>query len=104
MAKPNQLVIGDTIYSMTPAYIEGARALRRDVPYHCNPHRSGSQREDNWNYGHENEGAHEHLRFDKDLLNEAPTGIEFTEDPNVPRDDLYEVDFEWAHQQAAALA
>jgi hypothetical protein len=104
MAKPNQLVIGDTIYSMTPAYIQGAKAMRRETPFHCNPHRSGSQREEDWSYGHDHEAGHEHYRFGKDLLAEPPTGIEFEEDPNVPRDDLYEVDPEWAQKQATALA
>jgi len=104
MAKANQIVFGDTVYEMTPAYIAGAEAMRRNTPYGCNPHRASSTRQDDWNAGHTHEAAFEHFRFGKDLLFEKATGQSFEEDPNTPRDEFGNVNHRWGTHQAAALA
>jgi hypothetical protein len=44
--------VGDTLYTFTPAFREGARALWASVPYTCNPYRAGSQRAQDWEDGH----------------------------------------------------
>lgn len=44
--------VGDTFYTFTAAFREGARDLWASVPYTCNPYRSGSQRSNDWEDGH----------------------------------------------------
>lgn len=83
---PNTLVIHDTIYEINDAYIRGAHDARRNVPYHCNPYRYGTQQADDWDYGHTHEFAHEHTRFGLDVITAPPTGREFDMDPDIPRD------------------
>lgn len=54
-ADPNRLrekQIGDTLYTFTPQFREGAWDLWSGVPYTCNPYRDGSQRAQDWEDGH----------------------------------------------------
>lgn len=83
---PNRLLCGDTLYDLTPAYIAGALALRRNTPHWANPYSDDSQEADDWDYGHTNEAAHEHHRFGLDLIHLAPEGTEIGEDASIPRD------------------
>jgi len=87
MTKPNTLLIHDTLYTMTPAYIAGARACRDEVPHWANPHADGTQDSYDWSFAHDNEAAGEHRRFGKDLLDEHPASVEFGMDPDIARDD-----------------
>jgi len=91
----NQLLCGDTLYEMSQAYLAGARALRRNVPFFANPHRDGSQRHADWAAGHDNEAAGEHVRYGRDLLLEPARGTEFGEDTEVPRIKTGDVDPDW---------
>lgn len=63
----DRLVVGDTVYEITPAYREGAKAMRDEIPWNRNPYRDGSQRHDDWNYGHENEseGYHQGIELER---------------------------------------
>lgn len=56
----NEICIGDTVYAITASYLAGVRAARGNVPYHANPHRSGSQPYFDWNSGYENEDEGHH--------------------------------------------
>jgi len=90
------IVCGDTLYEVNKEYREGALAMRRMTPYHCNPYTDGSYKADQWNCGHTNEAAGEHIRFGVDIINEDPKkDIIFEEDPNVPRDKDGNVDWDW---------
>jgi hypothetical protein len=104
MTKVNELVCGDTVYALTPAYIKGARDARDGASHFSNPHRSGSQRHFDWDAGLSNEHAYEHYRFGKDLISEPPSGLTFEEDPVTPRDENHEVDLEWGASQSATAA
>lgn len=101
-SKVNRILIGDTLYDLTQAYVSGAQALRRDVPYSCNPHRHGSQRHTDWSLGHENESAKEHLRFNRDLLAAPNRGTIFEEDPDRPRNAQGEIASDWYEAQLSA--
>ncbi len=103
MSKPNELICGDAIYTMTPAYLAGAKDARDQVPHFANPYPSSSQEEYDWNDGHTHEHGYEHFRFGKDLITEPPSGQTFNEDPTIPKTDLDEVDPEWGSTQAAKL-
>ena len=77
--KVNQLLIGDTLYDLTEAYRNGARACRAETPFWANPHRDGSQRHADWAYGHDHEAAGLHkVSVSLDVIEAAPAGIEFT--------------------------
>lgn len=83
--KTNQLLIGDTLYDLTEAYRNGARACREETPFWANPHRDGSQRHADWAYGHENEAAGHHLvSVSLDVIEAKPAGLEFI----APEEDL----------------
>ncbi len=101
-SEPNLLIIGDTQYTLDSFYIQGALAMRNSVPYSANPYRSFSGRHDQWNYGHENENAGEHVRFGVDVLSELPRGRVIAEDPATPRDERGEVDRTWYPQALKA--
>lgn len=58
--KNNRLIIDDTEYELDGAYLDGALAMRRGVPWICNPHKEKSMRFDQWDYGHVNESARFH--------------------------------------------
>jgi len=103
MPKSNEIVMGDAVYEMTPAYIEGARAMRAEITWHANPHPDGSQSYDDWDYGHTHEAAGEHLRFGLDLIAEPARGASFEEDASVPRDGNNDIDQEWIDKTMAAL-
>ena len=49
------IVINDTEYALTPAYLAGVRAFRRNDSYHSNPHRFCTQQYDDWVAGYTNE-------------------------------------------------
>lgn len=90
------IVCGESLHEMTDAYRAGALAMRRNVPWRCNPHRSGSQRADDWAAGHEHEAAGERLRFGLDLVLLRCRGdLMVPEDPEVPRDGDGQVDEDW---------
>ncbi len=99
----NTLVVHDTEYEMSPAYLRGAQAFRDSVPNNCNPHRFGSAAHDAWDYGHVNESVGEHLRYGEDLLAARKRGMRFEMDPAVPRTALGEVERDWAHAQLEKL-
>ena len=76
----NRLVCGDTEYTLDEAYLLGARALRSGVSYDANPYNEATE-EDNysqWNYGHVNESAGEHIiRGNVDVLSIPCSGLTF---------------------------
>lgn len=94
MTRHNTILHGDECREMTLAYLEGARACRRDSSWHSNPYRSGSQKHEDWSEGHTQEAAGEHFRFGIDLVETPAAGEEFGMDPSVPRDG-FGVDIEW---------
>jgi hypothetical protein len=93
-SKPNRLLCGDTLYDLTPAYIAGARALRKEVPHWANPYDDDTEEQDyaDWDDGHTNEAAHEHHRFGEDVIALPPEGREIEEDPSIPRDEHGNID------------
>lgn len=103
MPKLNTIIMGDSVYEMSDAYLAGARDFRQGVSFHFNPHRHGSQRYDDWDAGHTHDAAHEHYRFGIDLIEAPRTGREFAEDEAVPRDKDGNVDEDWAEQFQANL-
>lgn len=99
--KTNTLICGDDMYHMDAAYRAGARAMRQLIPYSvANPYRDGTQQHDQFDYGHVNESAGEHIRFGVDVIEVAATGRCFEEDQSVPRDE-YSVDRDWYAKQLA---
>jgi len=101
--KVNQLLIGDTLYDLTEAYRNGARACRSETPFWANPHRDGSQRHADWSYGHDNEaGGHHRVSVTLDVIEARPAGLEFTapeeegplSDPAVPAYKAYTTDYD----------
>lgn len=77
--KVNQLLIRDTLYDLTEAYCNGARACRSETPFWANPHRDGSQRHADWAHGHDNEAAgHHRVSVTLDVIEAKPAGLEFT--------------------------
>lgn len=58
--KPKTIVIGDTEYLVDRFYLEGVKAFQSNIPWNCNPYRVGSQRADQWEYGHVNASAGEY--------------------------------------------
>lgn len=92
--KTNTLVIGDTEYWMNAPYRKGAQDCREGVPYGNAPY-IVSDNIDQYNYGHENEGACEHIRNGIDVILAPLTGERFDEDPSVPRDRNGQVDDSW---------
>jgi hypothetical protein len=75
--RTNTLLIGDTLYELTEAYRNGARACRAETPFWANPHRDGSQRHADWAAGHDNEAAgHHRVTVTLDAIEAAPAGLE----------------------------
>lgn len=75
--RTNRLLIGDTLYELTEAYRNGARACRAETPFWANPHRDGSQRHADWAAGHDNEAAgHHRISVTLDAIEAAPAGLE----------------------------
>jgi hypothetical protein len=98
--KLNELVAGDSVYTMTKAYRDGAQAMRDSVPFTCNPYRNrDSQQYYDWDDGHTNEAAGEHVRFGTDMLGAPLNGRRFEEDPAVPRDQYSSVSNDWYQAQ-----
>lgn len=76
-SRTNTLLIGDTLYELTEAYRNGARACRAETPFWANPHRDGSQRHADWAAGHDNEAAgHHRVTVTLDAIEAAPAGLE----------------------------
>ncbi len=50
MKRLSEKQVGDTLYTFTRAFREGAWDYWHSRPYH-NPYRDGSQRADDWEYG-----------------------------------------------------
>lgn len=101
--KNNTIVIGDSEYVMTQAYLNGALALRRSVPYSCNPHTHGTQAHDDWDWGHTHDAAGEHFRYGKDLITVKRNGSRFEIDESVPRDENGDTQDNWVYAQRKAL-
>lgn len=78
MSNVNTILIGDSVYEVTDQYKAGAKALRDQTPFHCNPHRDGSRRHDDWSYGHDHEAADFHMIDGEDVILAKNTGREFT--------------------------
>lgn len=77
--KTNRLLVGDTLYDLTEAYRNGARACRTETPFWANPHRDGSQRHADWAAGHDNEAAGLHqVSVTVDAIELPPAGLELT--------------------------
>lgn len=70
--KAPSLLHGDTEFQLTPAYVAGAEAFRARIPYTANPHKEASPKHQEWDAGHENEGAGLH----KGLNLRAPATVE----------------------------
>jgi hypothetical protein len=77
MAVTNTILIGDSIYEITPRYKEGAHAMREDVPNGCNPYRHGSRSHDEWDYGHVHESCNMHVLDGVDVILAENAGREF---------------------------
>jgi len=75
----NKLILGDSLYELDAAYLEGANAMRSRIPYDRNPHEEGTTEADQWDYGHVNESAGEHIREDIDVVAAKRTGRTFKE-------------------------
>lgn len=85
MSNVNTIQIGDSAYEITDHYRAGAKALRNQTPFFCNPHRDGSRRHDDWSYGHDHEAAGFHVIDGEDVILAKNTGREFiTPEENVP--------------------
>lgn len=87
--KVNRILVGDTLYDVTGAYVKGALAMRGSVTHHANPYRG--DRADEWSQGHDNEAAGEHFRFGRDVLSDPSDGREIGEDPALSRNEYGEV-------------
>ncbi len=64
------LVIGDTEYTLTPAYMEGALDHRAGVPWNCNPYRdygTEEQKHTDWADGHVNDSEDLHEEINPQL-------------------------------------
>lgn len=83
----NTLVIHDTIYTITPAYVAGAKAMRENVPWHCNPHRQGSQRHHDWDAGHTHEASGFHSIYGVDIISQPNNRTEFIVPDYLLEDD-----------------
>lgn len=102
--KTNTLICGDEMHHLDTAYRAGARAMRQSIPYEVgNPYRDLTQQHDQFNYGHTNEAACEHIRFGVDVIETRLTGRCFEEDASVPRDE-YGVDDDWYAKHFAVFA
>ena len=77
---------------MTSAYRHGAQACRQGIPFYANPHRAGTQSNDDWDAGHMNEAAGEHFRFGRDLVQAAQQGTTFYMDSRIKRTLAGDVD------------
>lgn len=81
------IIIGDSGYEISEEYIKGAMAMRSGISHHSNPYKEDSKRHFDWDYGHTNEAACEHIRFGADvLLNKGSMSV-WIEDKDVPRDE-----------------
>lgn len=60
-----ELLIGDTVYTITPFMRRGAKALIEGVSYKSCPYRPNSQRADDWETGHTLQDAFECGEFEK---------------------------------------
>lgn len=87
------------VREMTKAYREGALAARLGLYSDRNPYEAtGNQPKEqhDWNAGHSNELACEHIRFGRDLISVSPRANKvFKEDPEVPRRSDGSVDPYW---------
>ncbi|WP_087863515.1 hypothetical protein [Comamonas thiooxydans] len=99
----NQLKVHDDVFLVTRAYREGAQAMRAGRAHSTNPYRMHCQSHEDWNAGHVNESAREHIRFNKDVLSASPIGMVFDMDPSVPRDAQGSVLADWYSQQRAVI-
>ena len=102
--RTNTLLLGDTLYHLDAPYRAGALAMRQGIPWNvANPYRYGTQKHDQFDYGHVNESSCEHIRFGVDVIEAAQVGQCFQNDPGVPRDE-YGVEFNWYRAQLCAIS
>lgn len=101
--KNNVIVIGDSEYVMSQAYLNGAQAFRRGTPVSCNPHAFDSQNNEDWDNGHTNDSVGEHFRFGQDLVSAPRKGSRFELDPAVPLDENGEPKDPWVAEQRKAF-
>lgn len=80
MSTRNTLLIHDTVYEITPAYREGAAAMRNEVTWYANPYEHGTQKYDEWDWGHTHESEDMHLIDGTDILAAPENGTEFVYD------------------------
>lgn len=78
--KINHVIIDDSEYALTPAYVRGAKAFRNGVPFTANPYSAECQSHYDWDNGHTNESAGFHSKDGVDLLAEKRNGarVQFT--------------------------
>ena len=62
--EPNELLVGDTAYTITQVYREGARAAREGRTFHGHGYANGSQPAHDFEYAHDNEHAGLHVSVD----------------------------------------
>lgn len=99
----NCLLINDTEYNISAAYIEGATAMREGISYKHNPHNTNSMAYDSWNDGHSNESAGEHIRFGGDVLAVSGKGIHIMEDMSIPKDQYGNVKRGWYQEKLGEI-
>ena len=97
----NTLICGDTEYTLTKAYRDGAMAMRRQTSHFANPFRDGTQSAFDWDSGHTNEAAGEHVRFGMDVISARLRGAIFADDPSIPRLPCGNVDETWYREALA---
>lgn len=100
--KNNSLVIHDSRYELNSAYLAGAMAMRRRIPNNCNPHEHSTQKHLDWDAGHVNESACEHIRFGIDVISAKRNGRDFMMDVNIPH-NVHGVCPQWYREQLNKL-
>ena len=86
-SRNNTLIVGDTGYDVSKAYAEGALAMRRGIPWDCNPHRDGTQSNLDWDYGHVNESDNVHrLANGVDIITAKRTATVYRLQPPAKND------------------
>lgn len=101
--KLNTLIVGDTEYTLSKAYRDGALAMRQRIPFTGNPFKDPDcQSYSDWDEGHTNESAGEHIRFGIDVITAPATGECFKLDPYAPYDE-YGVKYDWYQAKLAEI-
>lgn len=72
MSTPNTLLISDTLYEITDAYRQGATAMRAETTWYANPYPNGTDKHDQWDWGHTHESENMHVINDVDIITAPP--------------------------------